>query len=143
MPNGRRTKILELARENRRTPTGSEARLRKLLLNANVGRIRRQIDVGNLIIDFGLPKRNLLIEVDGPSHQEKSERDLRRDAWLRAAGFRVLRISNKEVLDQREDVVTRVLSFVESETNRQNFNLALRVARRQTDLTHSPQPPSP
>jgi very-short-patch-repair endonuclease len=112
-------------------------------LNANVGRIRRQIDVGNLIIDFGLPKRNLLIEVDGPSHQEKSERDLRRDAWLRAAGFRVLRISNKEVLDHGEDVVTRVLSFVESETNRQNFNLALRVARRQTDLTHSPQPPSP
>jgi very-short-patch-repair endonuclease len=143
MPNGRRTKILELARENRRTPTGSEARLRKLLLNANVGRIRRQIDVGNLIIDFGLPKRNLLIEVDGPSHQEKSEPDLRRDAWLRAAGFRVLRISNKEVLDHGEDVVTRVLSFVESETNRQNFNLALRVARRQTDLTHSPQPPSP
>jgi very-short-patch-repair endonuclease len=143
MPNGRRTKILELARENRCTPTGSEARLRKLLLNANVGRIRRQIDVGNLIIDFGLPKRNLLIEVDGPSHQEKSERDLRRDAWLRAAGFRVLRISNKEVLDHGEDVVTRVLSFVESETNRQNFNLALRVARRQTDLTHSPQPPSP
>lgn len=80
MPSGRRKLLLGQARENRLMATGAEARLYNLLKSANVGRVRRQVDIGNLIVDLALPERNLVIEVDGESHIEKSEQDERRDA---------------------------------------------------------------
>jgi very-short-patch-repair endonuclease len=143
MPSGRRRKLLNQARENRIAPTGAEARLYISLKEFDMGRVRRQIDAGNLIVDIGLPRRNLLIEVDGPSHDEKFEQDIRRDAWLRAAGFRILRVTNEEIFGEIESVIKNIQKFEESDWNQTCFNKALKVARQKSDLTHTPQPPSP
>ncbi len=50
----------------------------------------------------------LAVEVDGPIHATRGERDRRRDAWLGARGIAVLRVTNEQVLARPEEVVRRV-----------------------------------
>ncbi len=118
--------------------TGAEARLYHLIKEEKIGRIRRQVDVGNLIVDLGLPERNLIIEIDGESHSESGDKDTKRDMWLTGIGFRVLRISNEDVFERTQFVLDQVRAYEASEQNRTFFNIGLRVARQKTDLTHTP-----
>ena len=60
---------------------------------------RRQHPVGGFILDFCCTSAKLCIEVDGGIHDEQRERDAERTAWLEAAGYRVLRFRNEEVLE--------------------------------------------
>src|SRR5687768_8890581 len=49
------------------------------------------------IVDFYLPANNLIIEIDGPSHNP--EKDRRRDDWFqRVRGIRIVRLTNDQVL---------------------------------------------
>jgi len=43
-------------------------------------------------VDFCSTKRKIVIEVDGISHESKSNKDTERDAFLNVLGFRVLRV---------------------------------------------------
>lgn len=63
-------------------------------------KIRRQHPIGAYVVDFYVPKRKLAIEIDGSAHDmgDRPARDERRNAWLTNRGFRLLRISAKEVL---------------------------------------------
>lgn len=45
-----------------------------------------------------------MVEVDGGQHAEQTEYDSKRDNWLRAEGFVVLRFWDHEVLKQVDDV---------------------------------------
>jgi len=83
--------IKNRARKLRKKQTGAEYHLRNRLKRNGEKRVLRQCIVGKLIIDLGLPYRNLLIEVDDPSHKMSRARDARRDAWLRNLGFNILR----------------------------------------------------
>jgi very-short-patch-repair endonuclease len=67
-------------------------------------RFRRQHPIGPFILDFYCPSAKLCVEVDGPSHIEQAEYDLRRDRWLAEQGIRVLRVSADDV-EQRSAVV--------------------------------------
>jgi len=49
-------------------------------------------------VDFCAPSVRLVVEVDGECHAERRAADARRDAELRALGFRVLRISAQLVM---------------------------------------------
>ncbi|HYH82367.1 MAG TPA: DUF559 domain-containing protein, partial [Longimicrobium sp.] len=53
------------------------------------------------------PKK-LCIEVDGGIHDQHRERDAERTAWLEAAGFRVLRFRNEDVMEARHLVARRI-----------------------------------
>jgi len=55
---------------------------------------RRQHPIGPYVLDFYCAKARLAIEIDGMSHDVggRPERDLRRDAWLKARGVTVVRI---------------------------------------------------
>ena len=57
---------------------------------------RRQVPIGPFIVDFLIPDRRLVIESDGSGHG--APRDLQRDQWLAARGFRVLRFWNRDIL---------------------------------------------
>src|SRR5262249_46740955 len=54
---------------------------------------RRQHPIGRYIVDFVCLERHLIVEVDGPQHAEEAHvaRDERRDRWLDAEGYRVMR----------------------------------------------------
>src|SRR5205085_3039002 len=67
-------------------------------------KFRRQVPIGPFIADFICYAARLVVEVDGGQHAD-SVSDLRRDRWLAANGFRVLRFWNNDVLGNLEGVL--------------------------------------
>lgn len=68
-------------------------------------KFKRQKPIGPYIVDFVCLERQLVIELDGGQHANRCEYDERRDAWLQARGFRILRFWNNQVLNQLEGVL--------------------------------------
>jgi very-short-patch-repair endonuclease len=69
----------------------------------------RQEAIGPYIVDFVCREKMLIIEVDGGQHAENA-RDRLRDAALVAAGYRILRFWNSDVLSNRDGVLTVILT---------------------------------
>jgi very-short-patch-repair endonuclease len=63
-------------------------------------KFKRQVPIGPYIADFVCFAARIIVEVDGEPHRdpEQREHDARRDAWLTAQGFTVLRFDNDLVL---------------------------------------------
>ncbi len=70
-------------------------------------KFRRQQPIGSYIVDFIHYGARLIVECDGGQHND-SQYDRRRDAWLEAQGFRVLRFWNHEILNKTESVLSTV-----------------------------------
>jgi len=89
----------DVARELRRAMTDAEHRLWRVIRLRQVSgcKFRRQCPIGPYVADFVCLERLLVVEVDGGQHCD-SRTDLRRDAYLRSQGFRVLRFWNHDVL---------------------------------------------
>ena len=77
-------------------------------------RFRRETPIGPYIADFAWLSARIVVEVDGDSHETDSGRrhDLRRDAFLKAQGFTVLRFDNDQVLDGPDHVVLTIESRI-------------------------------
>ncbi|MBK7215243.1 MAG: HsdR family type I site-specific deoxyribonuclease [Bacteroidales bacterium] len=58
----------------------------------------RQKIVGNYIVDFYCSNCNVVIEIDGNSHDDKAEYDAQRDEYLESLGLKVIHIPVAEVL---------------------------------------------
>ena len=103
---GVRPALKARARELRRNLTDAERALWRLLRDRRLrgAKFRRQVPVGPFIVDFAAFEHRLVVEVDGGQHAG-SPRDARRDAWLGANGFRVLRFWNNDVLANPEGVM--------------------------------------
>ena len=88
------------ARELRVSSTEAERRLWQKLRNRQLAgvKFRRQRPIGRYIVDFVCVESRLIVELDGGQHAE-SARDSLRDAELAAAGYRVLRIWNSEMME--------------------------------------------
>jgi very-short-patch-repair endonuclease len=74
----------------------------------------RQRTIGNYIVDFMCKELKLVIEVDGYSHNFKTEEDEKRDKVLQESGFTVLRFSDKEVMHDLPNVQRTLEAFIES-----------------------------
>jgi very-short-patch-repair endonuclease len=84
----------------RSAPTGSEAALWRLVRAQQLGvRFRRQVPLGVYIADFVAPSAPLVVEVDGGCHAARAHLDARRDRALERLGYRVLRLSDRLVLE--------------------------------------------
>jgi len=99
----------------RRQLTASEAVLWKAISGKKLDgrKFRRQHSVGPFIVDFYCPLENLIIEVDGSSHDNptSSANDALRDAFMKKHGLRVLRVENKSILDDLPGVLDIVRSW--------------------------------
>jgi very-short-patch-repair endonuclease len=93
------------ARELRANMTEAERRLWRSLRARGLGvKFRRQVPVGRYIADFLCVQKRLIVEVDGSQHFENTY-DAVRDGFLNAAGYKVLRFWNNEVLQNTEGVL--------------------------------------
>lgn len=93
----------------RRAPTRAEALLWERLRRRELGvRFRRQHGIDRFIVDFCCLKARLIVEVDGPIHDDQAERDGARDEFLQAAGYRILRFRNDAVLRDIEAVIAAI-----------------------------------
>ncbi len=101
------------ARTLRRSLTEAERCLWRRLRDRRLldCKFRRQWPVGPYIVDFVCLELGLVVELDGSQHLD-SARDRRRDAFLSAAGFEVLRFWNNDALANTDgvcDVIARWL----------------------------------
>jgi BirA family biotin operon repressor/biotin-[acetyl-CoA-carboxylase] ligase len=102
------------ARALRREATPAERALWVFLSKSQTGaKFSRQMPVGPWFADFLCRELALVVELDGFSHDIAPERDARRDAWMAAHGFTVLRFTNAEVHENIEGVVTAIRLEVE------------------------------
>ena len=93
------SKLTSRAQELRKNMTKEERRLWYDYLHTYPQRFRRQVTVGNYIVDFYCAAAKLAVELDGSQHyeQEGLEYDQRRTAYLESLGIQVLRIYNTDV----------------------------------------------
>ena len=97
------------AREYRRAMTPAEERLWQCLRARRLGpHFRRQVAFRRAIADFYAFSARLVVEVDGPVHESRRERDEERDARLAGQDLLVLRFTNEEVLSRINWVKSRI-----------------------------------
>jgi len=108
---------LGFARTMRRNMTEAEFRLwLRLRARAVEGlKFRRQVPIGPFIVDFFCAERRLVVEIDGSQHFAEAAiaADARRTAWLEARGFRVLRLTNPDVMNNVEAVYWAIADAAE------------------------------
>ncbi|MET4636277.1 endonuclease domain-containing protein [Kaistia defluvii] len=108
---------LGFARTMRRNMTEAEFRLwLRLRARAVEGlKFRRQVPIGPFIVDFFCAERRLVVEIDGSQHFAEAAiaADARRTAWLEARGFRVLRLTNPDVMNNVEAVYRAIADAAE------------------------------
>lgn len=90
-------------------PTRSEEWLWRRLSGSKTGfAFRRQLVIGEHIVDFACTKVRLVVEVDGASHQGREHHDAARDKALGALGWRVLRVQEQQVFGELDVVVAHI-----------------------------------
>lgn len=65
----------------------------------------RQKIIGNYIVDFYCTNCNVVIEIDGSSHDNKVEYDAERDRYLESLGLKVIHIKDEDVKKNLDDVM--------------------------------------
>ena len=106
MINPHNKKLKSLARANRRAGNLSEALLWNELKQSKLGvRFTKQKVLGDYIADFYCPEKNMVIEIDGWSHDNKYEYDKARDEYMQSLGIHVLRITDKDVKQDMSNVL--------------------------------------
>jgi very-short-patch-repair endonuclease len=102
----------------RRASTDTERLLWRALRQGQLGwRFRRQFPIPPYVVDFACIEARLIIEADGGQHALPGEHD-RRDAVLKAKGWRVLRFWNNDVIENRDGVLQRIAETLETSPDR-------------------------
>ena len=103
-----------LSRKLRRDQSSAEQRLWRVIRNRQIGGLKfvRQMAVGPYIADFACRQKLLIVEIDGATHSSDEElaSDARRDAFMRSAGYTVLRFRNTEVYEALDMVCEAILA---------------------------------
>jgi very-short-patch-repair endonuclease len=97
------------SRRLRKDMTFGERKLWEALRKLKLG-IRRQAPIGPYVADFAHHSAKLVIEIDGYYHSlpERQAADIERDRWLSLQGYRVVRISDRDVHNDLGSVLSRI-----------------------------------
>ncbi len=85
------------------TQSDAERRMLRLIRSARLPPPRTQVRIAGWPADFLWPEHKLILEVDGylfHSHRRAFERDRRRDAAHVAAGYRVIRVTYRQLREE-------------------------------------------
>ena len=106
--------IIKLAQEMRRNLTPCEEILWDALKEKKLNecKFRRQHPVNRYILDFYCHEYKLAIEIDGDVHRDKCDQDEFRDKYLESLGIKTLRITNDEILQNMDEVLTKIMTFL-------------------------------
>ena len=67
-------------------------------------KFRRQVPIGEYVVDYLCADASLIVELDGMSHEGRQGYDAKRTEFLRLLGYTMFRVTNDEVLDDVEAV---------------------------------------
>ena len=108
-------KLVDFAQSNRRAGNLAETLLWKELKSKKLGyKFTRQKPIGHYIADFYCPEKDLVIEVDGWTHDEKQEYDAKRDEYMKSLGIYVLRVYDIDVKQDLYGVLYLIKAVLES-----------------------------
>jgi very-short-patch-repair endonuclease len=100
------------ARKLRESQTSAEAKLWQALRNRRMARwkFRRQHPIDRYVVDFVTIDGKLIVEVDGVTHADTSERarDEARSKVSEACGFHIVRVSNSDVYENLDGVLEMI-----------------------------------
>ena len=108
--------ITDRARNMRRTSTSAEKALWSVLRNRQIEGCKfvRQYPIPSYIVDFCCREKKLVVEVDGGVHIGQEAYDQERDQDLAELGYRVIRVTNDDVLANINAVVTIIQEALNS-----------------------------
>jgi 5-methyltetrahydrofolate--homocysteine methyltransferase len=132
--------ILGYAKQHRKNPTKAEKVLWEFLRNRKVGGAKfvRQKPMGYTIPDFVCIEKRLVVEVDGSYHNapEIILKDRQRDLVFTTVGYRILRFTNEEVIDNTTKVLSEIqLALDQAEPRPYKFPTELILTSQQTPLS--------
>lgn len=108
--------LVHRARELRQEQTDHEAELWQFLRAKRfLGyKFYRQYVIDPYIVDFCCPEKSVVIELDGSWHLEPSrqKRDQKRDQYIQARGYRMLRIWNNDWRENKAAVLEMMAEFI-------------------------------
>ena len=73
-------------------------------------KFRRQFNIGRYIVDIYCNDLKLIIELDGPIHENREVYDGNRQKWIENEGFIFIRYKNDEVLFDRDAVMQDIIN---------------------------------
>lgn len=103
------------AKEMRANPTQAEKALRNRVRANSLGhKFLFQYIIGQYIVDFLCPDCKLIIEVDGEYHSRPIQEydDELRAEWLEGMGYRIIRFTNKQVLNDMDGVIREIKNYL-------------------------------
>jgi very-short-patch-repair endonuclease len=119
-------KLKELARKLRNDSTKSEIRLWLELKGKQVYGydFHRQKPLLNYIVDFYCYELELVIELDGYSHQfeETIVKDDQKEADLKMAGLNILRFDDAEVMNDMTNVLITIEQYILGYEKKKSIN---------------------
>ena len=117
-------KLKDRSRELRKTATFTERLLWKYLRAGQLNgyRFLRQKPIDEFIVDFYCKKVQLVIEIDGVTHNGKQSYDKRRENRLRELGFYVLRLDGYYVLKNITGALELIMGCIEKIENNTPLN---------------------
>lgn len=105
--------LRQRARDLRKNSTEAEKHLWYYLRANRLGfKFKRQVPLGEYIVDFACLEKRLVIELDGGQHMDNKSYDTKRTQWLTTHGFQVLRFWNHDVFQNTSsilDIITTAL----------------------------------
>lgn len=98
------------AKALRRNATDAEKKLWALLRDRRLQgwKFRRQVPLGNYVVDFYCSEAKLVVEADGGQHADSTDDEVR-TAWLERNGYRVKRYWNNDILANPEGIFIDIL----------------------------------
>jgi len=115
-------------KQNRKNPTEPEKCFWSWVRGKQLGcKFRRQHGIDQYIVDFYCAEYSLIVELDGESHYttEGVDYDETRTSFLISKGFKVIRFSNLEVMQNKEGVLSALLACLNSTVIKSNPSPAL------------------
>ena len=107
------------ARQLRRAGILHEALLWCELKNKKLNNLDfdRQKIIGNYIVDFYCAERAVVIEVDGITHDNKQDTDIKRDKYLYNLDLKIIRLLAKDVLQNLSSVIDYLKKHPDLQSN--------------------------
>ena len=112
---GTTKEIEQVAKELRSHLTPAESLLWEKLRSKQLNglKFRCQHPVGRFILDFYCSSLKLVIEIDGSSHDDRHDYDQARTEQLELYGYKVIRFTNQQILNNLEEVLQKISAIVE------------------------------
>ena len=106
----------KIARNLRKNSTKEELKLWSIVRNRQLNnfKFKRQVPIGNYIVDFLCEEKKLIIELDGGQHNQIKDiqKDEERTDFLNQKGYVVIRFWNNEINENISGVIEKILEYL-------------------------------